>query len=321
MTTIQRLSSLFLLAAALAASSARVSLLPRLQRGQVLHYLVQIRGEKDVKTESRVVAPMAPNNAPINAHGLLRIEVLDVAPSGAKIILHARASFVSLNPEPFSTAPAGQRPASSVSQGNALGIPVEFTISPGGSVQSVSGLETLPPEQQQAWREWVARFALAWTLPANGVLIGERWKSEETEPAEAPIAALVWSREMAYVRDEPCRESVISATGEISSSGGSADTCAVLLTTATLKQKSSPKDATPEAYKRQDLKTSGTAKGTNETFTYISLKTGLVVRATEEAKQFMDVVVAKADGTNRVHYNVNALSRSELLLVAMTPAK
>jgi hypothetical protein len=90
------------------------------------------------------------------------------------------------------------------------------------------------------------------------------------------------------------------------------------LTTATLKQKSSPKDATPEDFKLHELKTMGTAKGTNEIITYISLTTGLVVRATEEAAQQMDVVVAKADGSNRVHYNVNATSRSEVRLVTET---
>jgi len=66
-----------------------------------------------------------------------------------------------------------------------------------------------------------------------------------------------------------------------------------LLTTATLKQNSSPKDATPEDFKLHELNP-GTAKGTNEIITYISVKTGLVVRATEEAHQSMDVTVAKA---------------------------
>jgi hypothetical protein len=94
----------------------------------------------------------------------------------------------------------------------------------------------------------------------------------------------------------------------------------VLLTTARLVQKSSAKDATPETFKTRDLKTMGTAKGTNEIITYISLTTGLVVRATEEANQQMDVVVAKADGSNRVHYNVVATSHSEVLLLTETLA-
>jgi hypothetical protein len=49
------------------------------------------------------------------------------------------------------------------------------------------------------------------------------------------------------------------------------------------------------------------------------LKTGLLVRASEEASQQMTVTVAKANGSNRVHYDVNAKSRSEVLLVSETP--
>jgi hypothetical protein len=130
---------------------------------------------------------------------------------------------------------------------------------------------------------------------------------------------LHWARESLYVRNEPCQAGELSISGEISAANGPSDTCAVLLTTATLKQKSSPKDATPEDFKLRELKTMGTAKGTNEVITYISLTSGLVVRATEEASQQMDVVVAKADGSNRVHYNVDAKSRSQVLLIIGTP--
>jgi len=65
----------------------------------------------------------------------------------------------------------------------------------------------------------------------------------------------------------------------------------------------------PRGFKLHELRTMGTAKGANEIITYVSLKR-LVVRATEETSQFMDVVVAQADGSNRVHYNVDAKSHS-----------
>jgi hypothetical protein len=196
---------------------------------------------------------------------------------------------------------------------------IDFTISPDGSVNEVKGLDTLFPEQQQAWQQWVARFALAWTLPAEGMKFGEKWKSEQAEQAGAPIAGLHWARESSYVRDEPCQASQLSIMGDVSASSGPPDICAVLLTTATLKQKSSSKDATPEDFKLHELRTMGTAKGAGEIITYISLKSGFVVRATEETSQFMDVVVAKADASNRVHYNVDAKSHSEVLLVTETP--
>jgi hypothetical protein len=98
------------------------------------------------------------------------------------------------------------------------------------------------------------------------------------------------------------------------------ETCAVILTTATIKQKSNQKDATPEDYRLHDLRNMGIAKGTNEIITYISLKTGLVVRATEDASQSLNAIVAKSDASNRVHYMIDAQSHTQILLLAEAPA-
>src|SRR5256885_15174909 len=93
---------------------------------------------------------------------------------------------------------------------------------------------------------------------------GEKWKLEQAEHIGAPISGLHWARESMYVRDEPCQASQLSIMGDLSASSGPPDTCAVLLTTATLKQKSSSKDATPEDFKLHELRTMGTAKGAAE---------------------------------------------------------
>jgi hypothetical protein len=318
--TIQLIAGILLLAVAVVGSGDnRVNLLPRLQAGQTFTYMIRYRSDRNVKTESNVAAPMAPNSSQLDAHGVLQIDVLDSQAAGGKAAIHARAFFRNLDSSAQSKKPDGQEPDGRIPRDVSDSKIVEFTISSKGSVEKVSGLDSLSPEQQQAWREWVARFALAWTLPANGAKLGEKWKSEQPEPASAPIASLVWERESQYVQNEPCRASQLSLMGEVSSGTGVADTCAVLLTTASLKQKSSPKDATPDDFKIHDLKTSGTARGSNEIITYISLTTGLVVRATENASQLMDVTVAKSDGSNRVRYNVDANSHSEVLLVFAAP--
>jgi hypothetical protein len=315
--TIQLAFGFLLLAVVTSRAGDRPAhLIPNLHAGQKLIYLIEYRSDRKVKTESRVVAPMAPEDAQINAHGLLQIEVVGLQPAGTRVAIQARARFLTVGSGASVKKGADKK---SDSGDDPAGKSLEFTISADGSVEKVTGLDSLLPEQQQAWQEWVARFALAWTLPPNGLKIREKWKSEQPEAANSPIAALLWARESMYVRNESCHASDLSITGEIVAASGPADTCAVLLTTATLKQKSSPKDATPEDFKLHELKTMGTAKGTNEVITYISLTTGLVVRATEEASQQMDVVVAKADGSNRVHYNVSATSHSEVRLVGETP--
>jgi len=317
---LQRIAVLLILAAAtLCAGDRRINLLPRLRPGQTITYLIRFQSDKTVKTECKVVAPMAPNAAQIDAHGLLRVEILDVQQPGSKAAIHARGRFLTLDSGVWLKRPGDKKPDWDKQRVDPYGKSIDFTISPDGSVNEVNGLDTLFPEQQQAWQQWVARFALAWTLPADGMKFGEKWKSEQAEQAGAPIAGLHWARESSYVRDEPCQASQLSIMGDVSASSGPPDICAVLLTTATLKQKSSSKDATPEDFKLHELRTMGTAKGAGEIITYISLKSGLVVRATEETSQFMDVVVAKADASNRVHYNVDAKSHSEVLLVTETP--
>jgi hypothetical protein len=302
-----------------AAAGQRVSLLPKLQAGQTATYLIRFQSDKKIKTESRVASPMVPNAVQIDAHGLLRVEILDVQLASGKPAVHAKGQFVTLDTGVWLKKPDDKKPDWNKQRVDPAGKSIEFTISPDGSIEKITGLDSLFPEQQQAWREWATRFALAWTLSAQGLKIGDKWKSEQPEPAPSPIAALSWAHDSQYVRNEPCRASELSLTGEFSPASGPSDTCAVLLTRAKLQQKSSTKDATPEDFKLHELKTMGAAKGTNEIITYISLTSGLVLRATEEANQQMDVVVAKADGSNRVHYNVDATSRSEVLLVTETP--
>jgi hypothetical protein len=309
----------FLLGAgAVCAGDTRLKLIPDLHAGQTITYLIRYRSDKNVKTESNVVAPMAPNAAQMDAHGLLQVDVLEVWPEGGKTAIRARTQFRTLDSGVWVKKPGDKQPHWQIQKVDPEGKQIEFTISPDGSAQKMTGLDLLFPEQQQAWQQWMARFATAWTIPQNGVKLGEKWKSQQPENGGAPIAGLSWARETTYVRNENCHAQQLSLSGELSPSGPP-ETCAVLLTAATLKQNSSPKDATPEDFKLHELKTRGTAKGANEIITYISLKTGLVVRATEEAHQSMDVTVAKADESNRVHYNVDAKSHSEVLLVTETP--
>jgi hypothetical protein len=316
---LQRFSGLFLLAVAtLGAGDKRAHLLPKLQPGQIIIYLIRFQADKDVRSESRVVAPMAPNAAQINAHGLLRVEILDVKEMNAKAEIRARAQFLTLDSGVWLKKPGDKKPDWDKQLVDPQGKSIEFTISPDGSANDVKGLDALFFEQQQAWQQWVARFALAWTLPADGIKSGEKWKFDQSEQAAALIAGLQWARQSQYVRDEPCQTTQLSLMGDVSASPDLPDTCAVLLTNSTLNQKSSSKNATPEDFKLHDLRTMGTAKGISEIITYISVKSGLVVRATEETAQFMDVVVATADGTNRVHYKVDAKSHSEVLLVTQT---
>jgi hypothetical protein len=308
--------AIFLCAAPIAPSrNQRASLLPKLQPGQTLTYLVRYRSDKNVKTESSVVVPLAPTASQIDAHGLLQVQILDLQQAGARLAIHARCQFLREEGSISATKPASEKSPFKPQPLTPEGKPIEFTISSDGIAEKITGLDTLTAEQQQVWQEWVTRFAIAWAIPAQRAKVGDKWRIEQPEHAPSPIAALSWARDSSYVRDEPCSPAQLSVSGEATPSNGPMDTCAVLLTTARLLQKSSPKDATPEDFKLHNLKTMGTARGSNEIITYISVSTGLVVRATEEASQQMDVIVFKTDGSNGVRYSVDAKSQSEVLLL------
>ena len=202
----------------LGAADKRINLFPKLQPGQTITYLIRFQSDKTVKTESKVVAPMAPNAAQIDAHGLLRVEILDVQQAGGKAAIHARGRFLTLDSGVWLKRPGDKKPNFDKQRVDPSGKSIDFTISPDGSVNEIKGLDSLFPEQQQAWQQWVARFALAWTLPADGMKFGEKWKSEQAEQAGAPIAGLHWARESMYVRDEPCQASQLSILGDVSAS-------------------------------------------------------------------------------------------------------
>jgi hypothetical protein len=302
-----------------AAPTARTTLFPRLHAGQTFTYYIQYRTKKNVKTESRVVTPTAPQDVETDAQWLLRIDILDVHSQGQRAVIHARSRFQSVasamaqnNTEapPPSGAPAQNPEAKSV----------DFTILPDGRVDTVTGLADLFPDQRQVWQVWLRQFAIAGVFPRAGVKLGQSWKSSEPEQAPSPIVKLEWEKQATYVRDEPCSPIQFSETGIVTPKNSPTESCAVVLTSATLKQKSSPKDTTPGDFRLHDLRTTGNASGKNETISYISLQSGLIVRVTEDAQQFMDVLVAKTDASNKIHYNVEATGHTEVLLVADAPA-
>src|ERR1700730_11169547 len=304
---------------AASASTARTMLFPKLRAGQTLTYLVQYHTQKNVKTESRVVTSAGPDDAQTDARWLLRIEILDVRQQGERAAIHARSQFQNVDSGLSPKNPADKQAPSDKNAVSPNTKSVEFTILPDGRADAVTGLDDLFSEQRQAWQEWLRQFAIAAIFPRGGVKRGQSWKTTELEQSPSPIVHLEWEKEATYVRDESCTAVQIAAAGVVTPTNSQPETCAVVLTRAVLKQKSSPKDTTPGDFKLHALRTMGTASGTNETISYISLQSGLVVRVTEDAKQFMDVIVAKADGSNQVHYNVDARSHTEVLLVAAAP--
>ncbi len=261
---------------------------PSLQKEQSLVFEIHGRVQRKVKTESRVATILKPAEEKQEFSGQLHVKIADVGAESGRPVIRANAKFAYPGSPPEANSAANKRS-------------IEFTISANGQVRNLSGFDDLDPIERMAWQFWISRFAFGWTLPGANLKRGEKWKSEESENNPAPIARLVWERETTFGDDGRCPMT-------------STEACAVFFTNAVLKQKSSSKDSTPEDYKLHELITSGTATGTNEIYTTISEKTGMVVRGTEDVRQSMNVVIAKSDGSNGVKYTIEAASHFEMVL-------
>lgn len=275
-----------------ARSDNRPAFIPQLRVGETVRYESHARVERHVKTESRVVSLLGPRELKRDLSTGMVIIIKDLQGTGDRPTVVAVAELDATD-ETAVSGPPPDKPT------------VNFTIEENGQLGRAEGFDRLDAEQRLAWQFWIARFAYGWTLPRTGVKPGEKWKSEEPEGTPSPMAGLVWERETTFVETDKCP--ILPA-----------EVCAVFLTDSRLKQKSSPEDTTPEDYQRQALKTSGTAKGTNQTVTYISLTTGLVLRATEDVQQYMDVTVAKADASNQVRYEITVTSHFETAFIPTT---
>lgn len=283
------------------ARSEQRQLAPQLRRGQTLAYLVSFQSDRDISTQSTLIVPNLSGGEKTTAMATLRLEVLSAANGAFRL----RTSL-----QRFSPAPDKAQAPSAESRPSI----VEFTLASNGSASEIVGLDSVSADQQAAWREWLARFAASLTFP-GGVKPGSTWESEEPETAPSPIAGLTWRKKSQYVRDEACPEARTSPQGNFDESLKSAEICAVVLATATLQQKSSPKDSTPEDYKLNHLRTKGTAAGKNQTILYISRATGLLMRSSETAAQSMSVTISLANGGNQVHYDINAQSHARILFL------
>src|SRR5438477_8308389 len=152
---------LLLAAATLCAADRRAHFLPQLQPGQTITYLIRFQSDKTVKTESRVVAPMVPNAAQIDAHGLLRVEILDVQQTATRPAIHARGQFLTLDTGVWIKGPKDKKPNWDKERVDPNGKTIEFTISPDGSVDKVIGVDSLFPGERKAWQQWDTRLAMA----------------------------------------------------------------------------------------------------------------------------------------------------------------
>jgi hypothetical protein len=288
----------------MAANSDRLLCIPELHAGQKFIYRVRYKTQKVTRSQSNIAAAQVPEEMDNDTERYVsveikKVEIKKVQGAGSKAQVMMRTQLL---PTDGTSRPADE------------GV-VEFTLMEDGRAEALQGFDVLSADEQAVWRQWIAQFALGWTFPDKGVKVGEKWRREEPVVGAA-LAKLVWEKQFEYVRKEPCPA---SSDSDAASNGGraakGAGQCAVVISTSTMKQQGSHDEATPDDYKLHQLKTSGAAQGKTDVLTFISLTTGFLERANEDSAQTMDVVVAKADDSNKVHFNVAATSHAEVTLV------
>lgn len=289
-------------------TTGRVVLVPHLNPGETLRYQLDFRSRAKGSVTGAVNDPQGTREVQLSLGVVMRVDVLDLAPGTgtAGAGLRLRSTYEKLAADVRSDTPYPEAEDIKTRMAQLEGKSFEFTMDPKGRMRDLSGLAALLPEQAQAAQEWLQGVSSADILPEGGIAPGERWASEQD--AGLPLAGVKWLRESTYLRNESCRP----MPGE----AASRENCAVILTRSLLARKGDAKDATPAELRKQGLRTSGTAEGSSEALTYVSLTTGLVVSLTQSGAQKMNVTVALADGSNAVNYDADVKTETQLSLVS-----
>ena len=310
-----------LIAISLAASSKRVHFTPQYVPGATLRYQIESRTTTIGRTTTPIVNPEGGTQSTLLVHLLVRLDVLS-APSGAGPgTARLRATYEKSSAEAQSDAFDPAQPSIPDQYAHLERQSVEFTIVPGGQVVDVKGFEDVGPDRSvaQSALSWLAGLSVTGGFPAGGAEIGEKWKRER--PVEgAPLAGLAWRVESTYLRDELCSPPV-GPNGSARQSARAPESCAVILSRFEIPRAgSSRSDATPEDYRRNGLRVSGSWTGSGESLNYVSISTGLLVRSTETSDQQMDYKISSAATGSGVERKAQVHSQSEISLVPASPS-
>jgi hypothetical protein len=193
----------------------------------------------------------------------------------------------------------------------------EFSLGPSGAIVDVRDLTAAAAGKSAKATDpmlgWLQNILPPDSLPKNGVAVGEKWKTERPLDG-AVLTGLSWRGESTYLRNEPC-----GGASDKSTPGATAD-CAVILTQFEIAHAYPARaDATPEDYRRNGLRTSGTWTGSGESLDSYSLSSSLLVSSTQSTTQEMDYQVVSAGTGSSVHHVGKVQSQSQITLISAQP--
>ncbi len=317
------LAALALRLPSIGATSQRIHLTPNFTMGESFRYHIESQTTTTGTTTTPIVNPEAAKQLKQVADLEVRLDVVGVQPapaaSGAPGAARLRATYEKATAATQTDAYDPAAAALDAQYNNLQGRSVEFTIEADGKISHITGLDEAVsnPSAAAAVRDWITGFSPSANLPPEGIAVGQKWSAER--PLEnTPLGNLLWRTSSSYLRDEACElpGQSTSAAPAGHSAASPAPLCAVILTSFDiLRRGSANADATPEDYRHNGLRTSGTWTGKGETLSTISLQTGMLLRSTQTSTQKMDFEIVSALSGSKIHYAGQVETQSEITLV------
>jgi len=303
-----------------AAPHPPVVLTPQYAPGDVLRYQVSLRSQSKSLVGGALENPQGASELGISVGLTLRLEVLppipvESSPAGSPAApagrppLRLRATYERVSAELLGDTydPAAAKLLAPYK--NLEGRAIEFQLGPRGEVEYMKGLEAVVQDARalETARGWLQQLGTGLGAPATGVAPGQSWDRTEPVP-EAPLEGTHLQSSSTYLRDEPC---------DIEKPAG--EQCAVVLMRFSLGQKPGEKNATPEAFRKNGLRTSGQWTSHGESLEYVSLRTGRTVSVTQSSEELMDLNIRHENGGVPFRYAGRSKNETHLLLLDEKP--
>ena len=295
---------------------SRIKLLPRLTPGEVMRYTIEFHTESAMQHGGAIQDPQGPAQLAVTWNATVRLEILGATNESGPVqqsgpaAMRVRTTYEKSSATVRSDTPDPDADGIRQQYARLEGKSIEFTLGGNGAVSGVRGLEGVIPDEKarSAAEQWIAQLSGAVSAPAAGIIPGQRWTSEQLADS-MPLAGLAWRTDSTYLRNEPCQPASPGGAPAVASS----DFCAVILSQLSLVSKRTPKDPTPDEFRRNGLRTSGRWTGSGESLSYVSLRTGWVVSTNQNGAEQMDIAVTKTGG-NSVRYAGTVRTRSSISL-------
>lgn len=310
-----------------AAGDQRVHLLSKFTSGEILRYEISTRTTTSGTTTSPIENPEGASRLRQSADMIIRLDILDAQPPTAAAMgrVHLRATYERSDATSETDAYDPQAAAIADQYARLLGRSIEFTLEPDGKLSSVTGLEDVlsNPSMAQSVRSWMTGLSSGVGFPQGGITLNQKWSNEQPL-LSTPLAGLVWRTDSTYLRNEPCRAAASTEAGNAAPTTATPhiadESCAVILTRFEILHHGSRDDLTPEDYRRNSLRTSGTWAGKGESLDSISLTTGMVVSSTQTSTQDINLRITSTRSGSRMSYTGHVETQTEIRLLPQSHA-